>query len=644
MTKVATEKLRLAVIGNGPVGVHFVNELLRISDGFDVHIFGDEPYNPYNRVALSQLLYGERSLKELQLPLTDSEQLECHWHTRIESIDTKQKVIQDNRGIVYPFDKLIIATGSSAHIPSIPGVNIDGVFSFRNLKDAEALLSRRVGSRHTVVLGGGLLGIETARAMRRMSTEVTLVQHSSWLMNRQLDETSARALQADMEAEGIKVITENAVMAVDGQRRVEGVLMRDGPSLKCDTVIVATGIRPNVELAKAAGIKTARGIPVNGALQTSTQDIFAIGECAEFNGEVYGLVAPGLEQAALLARRLAQTSTDSYHQRALATRLKVLQLPVASMGKTGQFNIGPNSQFLEYQQGKTHLSLHLDRGRVIGASGVGAWPDQERLKDLIESGGNLSFLQRLRFRLSGQIWNEDEQILDHHIICNCRQVSAGELRSCAASKVSLASTGAGTVCGSCKPLLVQFDPNTEAANEASSTSSGVIWQAVVGLVGLLLIALFLFTNPLIPIPTTYSPDHISQWWTVSEKRQITGFTLLGLTTLSLLLSARKRFEKFSWLSFSAWRGWHIVLTTLVLGLLFLHTGQSDFQGINQWLILSFWSAAVLGFVAVIFSWREQQSPSIKTKRSKRWAVYGHLFAFWPLPILLGFHVLSVYWF
>lgn len=636
----------IAIIGNGPVGVHFCNELQQLSDQYIVHIFGDEPYNPYNRVALSQLLYGEKTLEELLLPLHESSNLHLHWHTRIQHIDTENQRIQDNQGQSYQYDELVLCTGSRAHIPSIPGVHMTGVYCFRDMKDAEALMSRRVGSRHCVILGGGLLGIETARAMSRLSTKVTLIQHSGWLMNRQLDEETANSLTQDLTESGIEVRVNTSVMAVDGTRQLEGVLLRDGSTLECDTLILSTGIQPNIELAREANLHVGRGIRIDENLQTSVNNVYAIGECAEVEGEVYGLVAPGLEQAALLARRLTGNTEQTYQQRALSTRLKVLDTPVVSMGKTGQLDIGPESRFLRYQKEGVNRSLHFERGKLLGGAGVGIWPDQERLKDLIEEDRSLNPWQKLKFRLTGNIWGQDEQILDHHIICNCRQISAGELRACAAQGQSPSETGAGSVCGSCQPLLTQFQPANSFLGDTLEIikDKGIGWQIGVGLLGICLIALFILTSPFISIPTSYSPGHISEWWTDSSKRQITGFTLLGLTTFSLLLTGRKRLKAFSWLSFSSWRGWHIVLTTLVLAMLFLHTGQSEFQGINQWLITSFWVTALLGLLTSVASWREQASPSIGTKRNKRWALVGHIIAFWPLPVLLSFHILSVYWY
>ena len=644
----------IAIVGNGPVGVHFCNELLALSDDFEIHIYGDEPYDPYNRVALSQLLYGEKSLSDLRLTLAESPRLFTHWHTRITRINTERRSITDNQGVVRFYDHLVLATGSRAHIPNIPGTGLSGVFSFRNMEDAAALLSRRVSSRHTVVLGGGLLGIETARAMSRLSTNVTLVHHSAWLMNRQLDEASATALAGSLEESGIQVMLNTAVMAVDGARKVEGLILRDGSTLPCDTLIIATGIQPNIELARDAGIAVGRGIRIAPTLETASKHVYAIGECTEINGEVYGLVAPGLEQAALLARRLTGNSDDIYQQRALSTRLKVLDTPVISTGQIGQVHTGPDSRHITYNKEGVTRSLHFERGRLLGAAGIGHWPDQERIKDLLEDGGDLNPLQRLRFRFTGRIWGGDEQILDHHIICNCRQISAGTLRACAAAGQPLASTGAGTVCGSCTPLLAEFTPadatlgepatQTESPAETARSSTGMAWQLVTGLIAMALITLFIFAGPLIPIPQQYSPGHISEWWTDSFKRQITGFTMLGLTLFSLMLSGRKRLTFWKWLPFSFWRGLHIVLTTSVLGLLFLHTGQSDHQGLNQWLITTFWVVAVLGFITSLLSWREQASPSVKTKRHKRWAVMAHLLAFWPLPALLAFHVLKVYWF
>lgn len=633
---------RIAVIGNGPVGVHFCNELLELSERHEVLVFGDEPYDPYNRVALSQLLSGEKTVNELELNLFDSERLTCHWHTHIESIDTTYKVITEKLGHEFYYDKLVIATGSRAHIPSIPGVHMRGVYSFRNMKDAQALISRQVGSRHTVVMGGGLLGIEAARAMRRLSTKVTLIHHSAWLMNRQLDEATANNLKIALEKDDIDVMLATSVAAIDGAAKVGGIVLRDGRTIECDTVIIATGIRPNLELARASGIAVGRGVRISENLETSVDDVYAIGEVTEFDGEIYGLVAPGLEQAATLARRLAGDESYHYEQRALAARLKVLDTPVVSIGQMGLAATGPDSRFMSHSKGGAHRSLHFERGNLIGASAVGTWPDQERLKDLIDESGSLNLFQTLRFRFFGEIWSGDEQVLDHHVICNCRQVTAGALRICAAQDKALDSTGAGTVCGSCIPLLQQFQP--EGAVEVAAPEGGIIWQSGVGVLSVILILVFIASSPFIAIPDTYTSGHISEWWTVSEKRQWTGFTLLALTVLSLFLTGRKRIKVWKWLSFSAWRGWHIVLTTVVLALLFFHTGQSDFQGINGWLITSFWAAAILGLLTSLMSWREQAVPSVRTKRTKRWAVTGHIIAFWPLPVLLAFHILSVYWY
>jgi nitrite reductase (NADH) large subunit len=637
---------KIAIIGNGPVGIHFCNELLRQHSDDEIHIFGDEPYSPYNRVALSQLLYGDKSLTDIQLELSDDGRVTTHWHTCITEIDAANKKLTCQYGEQYGYDQVVLSTGSRAHIPNLPGIHLPGVYSFRNLKDAEALLTRRVTSRHTIILGGGLLGIETARAMRRLSTEVTLIHHSSWLMNRQLDEGASLRLQEALEAEGIKVLLSTSVLAVDGRYKAEAVILRSGETLPCDTLVLSTGIRPNIDLAKQAGIAFSQGIKINDQLETSVPGIYAIGECAEINGQIIGLVAPGLSQASLLAKRLCNNSDAPYIQQAVASKLKVLKLPVLSLGEMGLQYEGPESQMLSFVRKDRYRVLRFERGRLVGASAIGQWRDQDRLKDLIEQGKNLNFLQKLRFRLTGNIWGESQAILNHHIICNCRQISAGQLRACSAQGLALESTGAGTVCGSCRPLLGQFAPNPALyidAAEGKQTDNSLIYLSALGLLALLLVFAFQLSAPWLP-PEQYDPNSLSTWWTDSWKRQISGFVLLGLTLISLLLSARKRLTRFKWIRFSSWRAVHIVLTTLVLAGLFFHTGASNYQGINAWLITCFWLAALAGILTTWLSLQESKRASMKIKRIKQGAITLHIISFWPLPVLLTFHILSVYWF
>ena len=649
---------RIVIVGNGPVGMHLCNELMAcVADSavdFQIDIFGDEPWQPYNRVALSQLLYGEKSLEDLDLNIPNNSNIHTHWHTRISAIDPAHRSVMTDKGETFCYDKLVLATGSSAHIPNLPGVHMTGVYCFRNMTDVQALISRRVSSRRTVILGGGLLGIEAARAMRRLSTQVTLIHHSAWLMNRQLTENSAAKLQATLEQEGINVLTASGVQAVDGSRKMEGIILRDGSYLKCDTLILATGIRPNIQLAREAGLNTHHGIIVDDTLKTSDDFIYAVGECIEFNGEVYGLVAPGLEQASLLARRFSGQERKPYQQKSLATRLKVLDQPVTSLGEIGLLHEGPESRYLEHNREESHRVLHFERGQLKGAAAVGFWPDQERLQELLLNNESLPWWRSLRFRLTGRLWSDSDAIADHHIICNCRQVSAGQLRACAQQKLSLTSTGAGTVCGSCQPLFTQVIPKEQfnlslaepalqqAANEDTRSDS---WLGLVmmGILALIIVALHLFM-PALPIAQEYAFQSVSQWWSDSDYRQISGFTMLGLTAFGLLLSARKRLKKMTLGSFSDWRWLHLLLTSLCLIILLAHTGNSSIQGINAWLFYSFFSASILGCLLTWLTALEHAKPSVAVKRFKRWSLFTHILAIWPLPILLSFHILSVYWF
>ena len=259
-----------------------------------VQLFGNEPYQPYNRVQLSALLAGKINRDALDIPLPSSSEKPNFSYivSVIRQINTATKTVTDADGREHDFDILVIATGARAHVPSIPGVNRSGVYTFRNLKDAEFLSARVVRSRHIVVVGGGLLGLEAAKGLLRFNTRVTVIQQGPRLMNRQLSDEAACRLQAQVESLGIRVIVDAGVRKIQGDQTIQSVLTNDGDIIECDTVLLCAGIKPNVELARAAGISVATGITVNDQLQTSHPDIYAIGECCEHRGLTYGLVTP----------------------------------------------------------------------------------------------------------------------------------------------------------------------------------------------------------------------------------------------------------------------------------------------------------------------------------------------------------------
>ena len=299
---------KIIVIGSGPVGMRFVEEVLKRKPSANITMFGGEGTQPYNRIQLSSLLAGEAKYEDILNTLPDEQRHTGFQHipANVEVVFSKEKYVVDQQGNRYDYDKLVFATGSRPHVPDIPGVDQTGVYTFRNLKDAEALSARIWRSRHIVVVGGGLLGLEAARALTRFNTKVTLIQQGPWLMNRQLDEKAATLLKDSIENKGIEVITESGVRNILGEGRVTGVVTRDKTEIECDTVLLCAGIKPNMELARDANIKVANAIMVDDQLQTSEPNVFAIGECCEHRGLTYGLVNPGFEQAAVAANVIAK--------------------------------------------------------------------------------------------------------------------------------------------------------------------------------------------------------------------------------------------------------------------------------------------------------------------------------------------------
>ncbi|MFC3120177.1 FAD-dependent oxidoreductase [Agaribacter flavus] len=635
----------LIVVGNGPVGVHFVNQLHKQGYEGSIAVFGEEECGPYNRVKLSSFLNGDMPLSALDNPINAQSNIVEHLHCRIENIDPALQIVTDQQGISYRFKKLVLATGSTPHVPQIEGSELTGVYCFRNMKDTQALYARRLKSRTTVVIGGGLLGLETAKAMLKYSTEVLLVHHSPRLMNRQLDDEAARRLQDYAESTGIKVRVGCQVSKIVGERTVQSIVINNTEEIICDTVIFTTGIRPSTQLAMDARITVNRGIKIDETLSTSAQNIYAIGECADFNGQVYGLVAPGLEQASILANNLTGKSFV-YKGASLITELKVMGLSVFSMGLVGEEYEAQIDENIIYQDEEVYRRLLLYKGRLVGAICVGDSPELKQLQKAVESRARVLPWNKKRFMSFGRLFSDKStspaSFSDNTVICNCQQVTAGQIRQCAKlnnNNIAIVedTLGVSKVCGTCKPLVqAMLDQKVEQLPVKKVLLVSSILAAIVA-------ALLVFLpSPL--APQSVQDTNISWLWTDGLARQISGFVILGLTALGLLFSLRKRMTKITWLSFDFWRGWHVILTAIALATLFAHTGISMGEGINRWLIVNFVAIIAVGVLSGITASMEGYWASSTLKSIKRKLVWGHILAFWPFPILLAYHVLSVYYF
>src|SRR5436190_10025157 len=295
---------KLVVVGNGMAGVACVEQILKYDQRFDITIFGDETHVNYNRILLSSVLAGERSAGEITLNPLEwylRNNIQLRLGVRVVDVNSELKTVTGDDGSVMSYDTLLLATGSSAFRPPIEGLDKQNVFAFRTLDDTRELLERAKPGVKAVVIGGGLLGLEAARGLQVQGCDVTVVHLMDTLMERQLDFVGGSYLKAKMECLGVKVLMERNTTAILGNGKAEGVAFKDGSSVEADFVVIAAGIRPNVELGRKAGLQVNRGIVVNDYLETSNPDIFAVGECVEHNGTCYGLVAPLFEQGKVLA-------------------------------------------------------------------------------------------------------------------------------------------------------------------------------------------------------------------------------------------------------------------------------------------------------------------------------------------------------
>ena len=381
----------LVVIGNGMAAARFVEELGRHALGrYSVLVIGAEPVLAYNRVLLSSLLAGEVGPDDIALKPRrwwQDQGVTLAYGRPAEAIDAGRRHVRLSGGRSLPFARLVLATGSSPIRLAKPGMDLAGVLTFRDRGDVDAMLSAVTPGARAVVIGGGLLGIEAAHGLARAGAAVTLVHLMDRLMERQLDPEASGMLACALRQRGIDVLLGADTEAVEGSDKVQAIKLADGRRLAADLVVAAIGIRPNVALAAAAGLRTGRGILVDDRLTTSDPAIHAIGECAEHRGLCYGLVEPAYEQARTLARHLAG-QPDAYSGTVPATNLKVSGIPVFSAGDIEGSEGGDVVVWRDPGLG-SYRKLVLKDDVLTGAVLVGETGDGLWYHDLIRRGERL---------------------------------------------------------------------------------------------------------------------------------------------------------------------------------------------------------------------------------------------------------------
>jgi len=641
----------VVIIGAGPVGLRCAQEILAQNEDLNVIVFGKEPWLPYNRVRLTGFLGRDYTLQDIELNdlSRDDERFELRSGLDVINIDREQCCIETTDGNKQPYCKLILAVGSSAFTPEIEGIHRTGVYTFRNIKDAIALQARQTSARKIIVIGGGLLGLEAARAMRVYDTSVTVVEHNNHLMYQQLDAEAGQMLQQHMEAMNIMVLTNNNVKKVLGEGRIRGVELRNGNIVKCDTVIVATGVRPNTSLAVNVGLKVGRGIRVDNQLLTNDPNIFAIGDCAEHNKITYGLVAPGYEQAAVVAAIIGGNDAQ-YLGSTTSTALKVAGCSVFSMGSIDRMRDTSGDFVYSDSKEGVYRRLQIDNGRLNGGIGIGEWPNKGRMQEAIQQGRLTLPWQRSNFKKNGELWSDDANNSvaawpASAIVCNCTGVTRGQLSNaitigCNDFDSLCSKTGASSVCGSCKPniqnLLGSEEP-VAPADYSKPMSVAAIFATITALI-------YLFWSGLPYQDTVMSSLQWDSLWRDSFNRKVSGFTLLGGGVILSIISFRKRITSFSWLSFSFWRVFHVILGALLLFALLVHSGARMGDNLNYWLMLSFVGVVLSGGLLGIGISNDHKIKAKTVSFIREWSLWLHLLFLWPLPVLLSFHILKAFYF
>ena len=361
---------KLVIIGNGMAGAKLLEELSLTNHHYDITVFGNEPFGNYNRIMLSPLLAGEKTLEDIMI-------FDRAWYEKnditlyagrdkeIETIDRFHKRVISKDGDITLYDRLVIATGSTPFMLPIEGAGLQGVMSFRDIRDVENMISVASQHKKAVVIGAGLLGLESAMGLCGRGMDVTVVHNNDIPLNRQLDQEAGELLKQALEARGLKFKMNARTEKIQGETRVEKIYFDDGTILETDLVIMAIGIRPNMVLAANSGLYCQKGIVVSDTLQTYDPSIYALGECIEHRGDTFGLVAPLYDQAKVLANHLSEHGVAQYQTLPSATKLKVTGINLFSVGNFSGTDSSENIFYRHKQQG-IYKKIVIENNKIIG--------------------------------------------------------------------------------------------------------------------------------------------------------------------------------------------------------------------------------------------------------------------------------------
>jgi nitrite reductase (NADH) large subunit len=473
-------KSTIIVIGNGMVGYKFCEKLVTKSSGFNIIVFGEEPRPAYDRVHLSEYFNG-KTAEDLSLSTREwynDHGISLHLGDPVQEIDRVNKTVHSLKGITIPYDYLVLATGSSAFVPDIPGIEKEGVFVYRTIEDLELIKAYAANARTGAVMGGGLLGLEAAKALIDLGIKDThVIEFAPRLMPRQIDSAGSAMLQSKLRELGLSIHLNKSTSHIGGTNKAEALHFNDDSILPIDMLVISAGIRPRDELAKLAGLQvgTRGGIMVNDKMQTNDDAIFAIGECALYEGMIYGLVAPGYEMADIVVSQLTGGS-KLFYSYDMSTKLKLIGVDVASFGDA--FVTEPDCRTIVFED--THkgiykrINITTDGKYLLGGILIG---DADAYNMLLQTVNNKLVLppnpEDLILGSRGGAESDGAGVMslpDEALICSCEAVDKATI---CASVTDLGittvdgikkCTKAGTGCGGCIPLVKDLIAGTMSAN------------------------------------------------------------------------------------------------------------------------------------------------------------------------------------
>ncbi len=505
--------MKIVVIGNGMVGYKFCEKLIAKSSPqqFSLTVFGEEVRPAYDRVHLSEYFAGKSPEELLMAPASwyAENNITLHLGDPVAQINREEKTVDSHKGLTVPYDVLILATGSAAFVPPIPGTEKDGVFIYRTIEDLEIMTAYAKKAKKGAVIGGGLLGLEAAKAMLDLGiTDTSVIEFASRLMPRQIDEAGSNVLKGKLETLGLKILTNTNTSQILGDDCITGMQFANETKIEVDMLVISAGIKPRDELAKLSGLTvgTRGGIVVNENLQTSDENIYAIGECALFEGMIYGLVAPGYEMASIVATNLASPNPskggalDSANSENLpefaesafvpplgsggaafsaydmSTKLKLIGVDVASFGDPFATGNGITSVAINDSNKGVYkrINISADGKTLLGGILVG---DAEQYNMLLQTVKNKVVLPpNPEDVILGSRGGEEAAgtgitgLPDEAMICSCEAVSKGTIctsvteSACETVDAVKKCTKAGTGCGGCIPMIKDLVVSTMKAN------------------------------------------------------------------------------------------------------------------------------------------------------------------------------------